>query len=202
VILRESRPLVAAASAVAAAVHLFAGALPALPFWAVTLLLLWLFRDPPRHWNGRPLSLVSPVDGTVTAVDAVTDPYRMQAGHAVVLHGSWFGPYLLRSPIEGRVETVWPEWRDPRTAARRSGHAVSIRTDEGDEVVLAFASRLPWPLMLRATQGERIGHGHVFGLLPFGGLAAVLFAGHGRALVAPGQQVAAGIDPVATLLHD
>lgn len=201
-ILRESRPLVAAAIAVAVAVNIFAGALPALPFWAVTLTLLWLFRDPPRHWNGRPLSLVSPVDGTVATVDAVTDPYRMQAGHAVVLNGGWFGPYLLRSPIEGQVETVWPEWRDPHTAARRTGHAVSIRTDEGDEVVLAFASRLPWPLMLRASQGERIGHGHVFGLLPFGGLAAVLFAGHGRVLVAPGQRVAAGIDPVATLLHD
>jgi hypothetical protein len=202
VILRESRPLVTAAIAAAAAVHIFAETLPALPFWIVALLLLWLFRDPPRHWNGRPLSLVSPVDGTVTAVDAVTDPYRMQAGHAVLLRGGWLGPYLLRSPIEGRVETVWPEWRDPRTAVRRTGHAVSIRTDEGDEVVLAFASRLPWPLMLRAAQGERIGHGHVFGLLPFGGLAAVLFADHGRALVAPGQRVAAGIDPVATLLHD
>jgi hypothetical protein len=202
VILRESRTLVAAAIAVAAAVHIFAGALPALPFWAITLTLVWLFRDPPRHWNGRPLSLVSPVDGAVVAVAALTDPYLMQPGHAVVLRGGWLGPYLLRSPIEGRVETAWSEWRDPQTAARRAGHAVSIRTDEGDEVVLAFASRLPWPLMLRTSQGERIGHGHVFGLLPFGGLAAVMFAGHGRVLVAPGQRVAAGLDPVATLLHD
>jgi phosphatidylserine decarboxylase len=112
------------------------------------------------------------------------------------------GPYLLRSPIEGSVVDRWDRWHDPAGRARRPGRAICIRTDEGDEVLLAYAPRLPVPLRLRAAVGERVGHGQPLGLLPFGGRAAVLFSGHGRALVAPGDRVVAGVDPVAELLHD
>ena len=201
-IIRETRLLVSVAVIVAVAVHAASGMLLALPAWLIVVLLVWLFRNPSRHSNARPLGLISPVDGTVVTVGPVTDPYRKRAGHGVTLRGNLLGPYLLRSPIEGSVVEQWNEWRDPETSALRIGRAVCIRTDEDDEILFAFSSRFPLRHRLRAALGERIGQGQTFGLLPFGGRVAVFFASHGRILATPGQSVTAGVDLVAELLHD
>ena len=194
--------MVLAAVVVAVAVHATAGMLLALPAWVIVVLLVWLFRNPPRRCSARPLGLISPVDGTVATAGQTTDPYRQRTGLGITLRGSLLGPYLLRSPIEGSVVEQWNEWRDPETSALRIGRAVCIRTDEDDEILFAFSSRFPLGLRLRAALGERIGQGQVFGLLPFGGRVAVYFTGHGRVLATPGQSVTAGVDPVAELLHD
>lgn len=194
--------MVIIAVAVAVAVHVVLGMLPALPVWFIVLLLVWLFRNPPRRCSARPLGLISPVDGVVATAGQATDPYRNLSGLGVTLRGGLLGPYLLRSPIEGRVVEQWNEWRDPETSALRIGRAVCIRTDEDDEILFAFSSRFPLRHRLRAALGERIGQGQVFGLLPFGGRAAVYFTGHGRVLAAPGQSVTAGVDQIAELLHD
>ncbi len=200
-IVREGRPLVGALACLALLLQLVPGGSVAIVGWGAVVAVAWLLRDPRRRVNAHALGLVSPVDGTVVAAGATFDPYRETEAHEVRLRGGWLGPFVLRSPIEGQVVAQWGEWRDPDTG-RRSGGAISIRTDEHDEVVLAFSARLSLPRAFRAVIGERVGQGQRFGLLPFGGAARVLFSGHGRLQAQPGQRVLAGVDQVAELLHD
>ena len=202
-IVHEARPALVAVAALAVGVHAGVGGAAAVLAWGLLVLLGWLFREP-RHEHGEahPLNLLSPADGVVAGAGPATDPYRKQPALAVVVRVGWRGPYRLRCPIEGQVVEQWGGWRDPQGGRARSGGAVCLRTDEGDEVVLAFSARLPLLRRVHAAVGDRIGHGHALSLLPFGGRTAVLFAGHGRVLVAPGQPVIAGRDSVAQLLHD
>ena len=202
-IVHEARPALVAVAALAVGVHAAAGGGAALLAWGLLLLLGWLFREPVyRPGDTHPLGLLSPADGVVASAGPCTDPYRGLAALAVEVRVGWRGPYRLRCPIEGRVVEQWRDWRDPADGRLRSGGAVCLRTDEGDEVTLAFSARLPLLRRVHAAVGDRIGHGHALSLLPFGGRTAVLFSGHGRVLAEPGQAVRAGHDGVAELLHD
>ena len=201
-IVREYRLPVASVALLALAVHVTLGTAPALLPWAVTGLLLCLFRDPPFHGSSHPLALVSPVRGTVREAGPAEDPYEGVACHAVQVDADWRGPYLVRSPIEGAVVAQWGEWREPGAQIRRRGGALRIRTDEGDEVLLALAGRVTVRLVGNLGIGDRVGHAKVIGLMPFGGRAALYFSGHGRVLASAGQPVSAGVDPLAELLHD
>lgn len=201
-VVREYRLPVASVALLALVVHASLGTTAALLPWALTGLLLWLFRDPPFRGSTHPLALVSPVRGTVREAGPADDPYEGGAGHAVLVEADWRGPYLVRSPIEGVVVAQWGEWREPGVQLRRRGGALRIRTDEGDEVLLALAGSLTVRLVGNLAIGDRVGHAKVVGLMPFGGRAAIYFSGHGRVLASPGQPVSAGIDPLAELLHD
>ncbi|MDX1593888.1 MAG: hypothetical protein R3298_06545, partial [Gammaproteobacteria bacterium] len=142
-IVREARRWLVAAAAVAAAIHVTAGHLAGVAAWGIVASLSWLFRDPPRRGNVHPLTLFSPVNGTVLEAGERNDPYRCQEALGVSLRGSWSGPYLLRSPIEGQIVATWDGWRVSAPGRERVGRALCIRTDEDDEVVLAYAPRVP-----------------------------------------------------------
>jgi hypothetical protein len=125
-----------------------------------------------------------------------------RAGHLVHIEADWRGPYLVRSPTEGAVVAQWNEWREPQSSKPRRGCALRIRTDEGDEVLLALDGRLWIGLARGLGIGDRVGHARTIGLMPFGGRVALHFTGHGRVLAEVGQQVSAGVDAVAELIHD
>ncbi len=202
-VVRKYRLPVASVALLALLLQVLYGTAVALLPWLITALLLWLFRDPPLRARSHPMALVSPVRGTVRAAGPGEDPYEAdRSGHLVQIDADWRGPYLVRCPIEGSVVEQWSEWRDPVTGSRHRGRALRIRTDEGDEVLLALAGRLTVDLGRYLGIGDRVGHAKAIGLMPFGGRAALHFTGHGRILATPGQRVLAGVDPVAELIHD
>ena len=77
-----------------------------------------------------------------------------------------------------------------------------IQSDEGDDVVLIVESGL---LNSRpqcyAHSGERIGQGQRCGYIRFGAPVHVLIPSSSRISVAVGDQVNAGSDIIATLVH-
>ena len=50
----------------------FFSAQASIPFWVLTLLLIFLFRDPHRKVPALPLGIVCPVDGRVIAIEEVS----------------------------------------------------------------------------------------------------------------------------------
>lgn len=171
-IAREGWPIVLSLAAVA-------GLLLYCPWPAVAALPALLgvlaavkFRDPDREAPADALGVLSPVDGVVTAVDRDADGQRVQ------LRVAMFSPYLLRAPTEGRIHDA--------------GHGLSIRTDEGEEVVLRLRGPRWLPSAAVLGYGERVGHGQRCGLLRAARCAEIWLPDDADLLVRRGARVRAG----------
>ena len=109
------------------------------------------------------------------------------------------GVYATRSPVEGKILESRPS-RNPSTANVPNG--VWIKTDENDDLVVAM-SRGP---LGNAPQcffrfGERVGQGQRCGYLHFGGRIHVYLPANCRVVVNINDQLQAGRDVIAHLVH-
>ena len=175
--------------------------------WAIALpagLLLvafWLlFRDPRRSIPAAPLGVVSPVDGTVVAVDKVYAPVAKGEMHCIRIAIDSFGTYTARSPVEGKI-------LDLRSVAEKGDaeyetNALWVQTDEGDDVVLQFLGyRLGLPPRAIVRFGERVGQGKRCAFLRLARSAEIHLPKTSTVLVSPGDKVTAGTDIVGKLLN-
>ncbi len=202
-IAREGWLWIAVIAIPAAIVYLLYG-LASLPLWALVLLLLFLFRDPARKVPAVPLGIVSPVDGRVTAIDTVHDTYLDRSALSVSVQMGFTSVYSAHSPMEGKVMEQWLDV--PRkiasTDAKVATYAQWIQSDEKDDLVLVVEGNphLPRP-QCYAQSGERIGQGQRCGFIHFGSLVEVLIPMGSRIDVSVGDDVLAGTDIIATLVH-
>jgi len=175
-----------------------------LPLWALVVFLLYLFRDPARKIPAVPLGIVSPVDGKVTAIDTVHDIYLDRQALSISVKMGFTSVYSAHSPMEGKVLEQWLDV--PRKTADANEavatYAQWIQSDEKDDVVLVIeaTSRQSRPLCY-AQSGERIGQGQRCGFIRFGSQVEVLIPPGSRIDVSVGDEVSAGIDIIATLVH-
>ncbi len=204
---REGWLLIAATVVSGFAASFYFGLWVALPLWCFCLLLGYLFRDPARVIPPVPLAVVSPADGTVVAVGQVYDHYLERDALRVFIHMSRLGSYVTRAPIEGKIIQHWYESITQRRERNEGDtvlehYAVWLQSDENDDVVLAVGvgKRALKPVFYHHS-GERIGQGERCGLVRFGGYIEVLLPLNSRVEVAEGDQVMAGADILAMLVH-
>ena len=82
-------------------------------------------------------------------------------------------------------------------------HAMWVRTDEGDDVVLVVTSRWSFHrVRFSVNVGERIGQGQRCGFSHFGSRVDVLAPASSRSEVLSGQRIQAGSTVIASLVHD
>ena len=208
-IAHEGRIPVVTLVAAAVVTSALAGLVPGLLVGILAGLVAWLFRDPPRMVPARPLGVVSPVDGAVRSCREVHDPWLQRAVRRVGILVTFPGMGPLRSPTEGKVMDYrlrHEAYRDhggyrvPRNTV--TSHALWLRTDEGDDLVLVVSSR--WRLHRLVSQvrvGERLGQGQRWGFAYLVSRVDVLFPVKSRFAVQPGRPVVAGTDVLATLVH-
>ncbi|NOX92644.1 MAG: phosphatidylserine decarboxylase [Gammaproteobacteria bacterium] len=202
-IAREGWVWIAATAIPAVVVYLLYG-LASLPLWVLLLLLLFLFRDPARKVPAVPLGIVSPVDGKVVAIDTVHDVFLDRQALSVSVRMGFTSVYSAHSPMEGKVLEQWLDM--PRKIAGTdeevATYAQWIQSDEKDDVVLVVEvnPHLPRP-QCYAQSGERIGQGQRCGFIHFGSLVEVLIPVTSRIDVSVGDNVLAGTDIIATLVH-
>lgn len=175
--------------------------------WAIALpagllfIALWLlFRDPRRSIPAAPLGVVSPVDGTVVAVDKVHTGVVQGEAHRVRIDIDSFGTYTARSPVEGKI-------LDLRSLAEKGDaifetNALWVQTDEGDDVVLQFLGyRLGLAPRAIVRFGERVGQGKRCAFLRLARSAEIYLPINSTVLVAPGDEVEAGTGLIGKLLN-
>lgn len=198
---REGWPFVLATGLAALLVQYYAGLRWAVSLWGAAVFIAYLFRDPERFVPGGALAVLSPADGVVTAVEQARDPYLDRDASVIRVGMNRLGAYAMRSPVEGMVMQHWDEPVIGQSSPA-DRHGIWLRTDEGDNVVLALA---PGRRLLQARcalqLGERIGQGRRCGFVPFGGRVAVFLPVSARTDVVPGQRVKAGVDTLARLVH-
>jgi phosphatidylserine decarboxylase len=195
--------------------HMSVGGIYAIPVWLLTILLVYVFRDPDRKIPPIALAVVSPVDGRIKAIENTVDPYLERNATAIRMNMKLTGSFVVRSPIEGKVMNQWLGTVNPARQENgtnspehvsndkyRHYHAMWAQTDEGDDVVLVLVKKMfGFRPRYYVHAGERVGQGQRCGFVSFGCEALLLVPEVSRRECIPGNSVTAGSDVIATLIH-
>ena len=178
-----------------------------LPLWVLAGCLLYLFREPAPDIPNQPLAVLSPGEGDVVEVVESRDPWlERQAVRVRIALGS-LGVGVLRSPVEGKVMDYWTSaqpFNEPgrlrETGFSPNCYSAWVKTDEGDDVVLAVSSLRPISrFKLYVAPGERIGIGQRMGFIYFGNVVDVYMPVGTRREASAGDAVRAGTSVLGAL---
>jgi phosphatidylserine decarboxylase len=143
---------------------------------AVTLAIVWFFRDPRRVIPAGPGEVVSPADGKIVAIEPIDDPLIGPA-YEIGIFLSIFNVHANRAPVAGRVVGI--EYRPGKML--NALRPESAKENERLEVRLQETTR-PYRLMrVRQITGQfarrivcwlrpddRLGRGEMFGMIKLG----------------------------------
>jgi phosphatidylserine decarboxylase len=179
----------------------------ALPLWALSAVLLYLFRDPQRRVPASPLGIVSPVDGRISSIETVEDQYLNRQAICIGIQMGITSVYSIHSPIEGKIAQTWYKVpsqivaADGQASMAAETYAQWIQSDEADDVVLVVAARQGSGPQCYAHSGERVGQGQRCGFIRFGSPINLLLPVSSRIGVKVGDKVQAATDILASLVH-
>ena len=199
----EGRSYVALSAVVVAGSHAFLGPQLAWPSWILLVVALFLFRDFSRAITPKALAVVSPVDGVVTEVVEMRDPYLGRSARRVTIRQSLLGEFNVHSPVEGKVhKRWWPGQEGVTDGVPPDEFAVWVQTDEGEDVVFGVELRRSFRFLRCGIQsGERMGQGRRCGFLGFGLPVHTYLPKNSRVEVSTGQRVRAGSDIIGVLVR-
>ncbi len=196
-IVREGWIVLVALLVAVLVLHALLGWWAAAPLLALLVLAIVFFHDAPRNVPAEPLAIISPVDGVIIHRRECYDAFLDREAVKLSIRVDWLGAYLLRSPVEGTSLELVGEAVDAF-----DGTASWLRTDEGDEIVLAISEgRMFGARPCQSNYGERIGQGRCCGVRRLARQVDVYLPTHSRVEVELGQHVDAGADVLAKLVH-
>ena len=173
-IAREGWPHVGIAVGLALLATAFLGGWSLL-FWALAVLVIQFFRDPPRAVPLQPGIAVSPADGRVLLVQKARDPYLEREALKISVFMNVFNVHSNRSPVEGVVKQRWYQGGKflkaslDKSSDENERMAVWIHMDDGTEVTcVQIAGLLARRILCYANSGDRLRRGQRYGFIRFG----------------------------------
>ncbi len=170
----------------------------AILLWIPWAIFFFFIRDFHRDIPPTPLAIISPVDGVVTAIKEVQNPFIDQASCCYTIEQSQWGEFNMHSPIEGKVEQLWV--REP--GDNKKALVFWVRTDEQDDVVTHV--RLESALQHASTAlhpGERVGQGRRCGFVAVGCKVDIYLPKNVKQLAEIGDKVIAGKNILSHFIH-
>jgi len=178
------------------------------PAWAIIPLLLaafflWFFRDPERAIPQDPGAVVSPADGKVTDVSAIT--LGNQQCQRVSIFLSVFDVHVNRSPIAGVIRDIRHQsgkFLDARSKDCAELNEQNIVTVEGESRTIVFkqiAGLLARRIVFHHKVGDRLERGQRVGLIKFGSRTDLILDSSARLNVKIGDHVKGGASVLAYL---
>lgn len=179
----------------------------ALPFGVLIIFSAYFFRDPERKISEDPAVIVSPADGTVTAIDEVEgvegDPYLTMRLKRISIFLSVFDVHVNRTPIAGELIHSEPrgglylDARKPESSLLNESRLWIIKGERGlvgvKQITGAIARRIvPW-----AHVGDQLQKGERFGMIRFGSRTELYLPMETEILVKVGDKVCGGASEVA-----
>lgn len=175
IIAREGWFFLAAATAIAALVHAYAGFWWALPLWIVALFVLQFFRDPPRQVPADARAVLSPADGRIVAVERAADPYLEREALRISVFMNVFNAHSNRVPVDGSVVKTWYfagrffNAALSKASLENERAALWLKTPDGRDVtVVQVAGLIARRILCYAREGQQYGRGDRFGFIRFG----------------------------------
>lgn len=182
----------------------------AVPAFALGAVLIRLYWEPRRRPPAVPLGLLSPVDGRVARIEPYQDTWLDRPALRISIELSPPGITVFFSATEGKVQRIWTNYgpfgeeRLKRSLrASPDCYAVQVKSDEGDNVLMAVSSR--WPLSrcrFHRSPGERIGQGARFGFVYFASSFELLAPADAIPRIEVGDRVRAISSVLAELKRD
>jgi phosphatidylserine decarboxylase len=177
------------------------GIIWSLPAFGLAGLVVAFFRDPDREVPVDPRLLVSPADGTVTAVEAL--PADAEHGTRVSIFLSVFDVHVSRSPAAGCIASV--DYRPGRhrnamlaaSASQNERNVVRVEGEDGAVVFTQIAGLLARRIVFWPRVGDQVERGQRVGMIKFGSRTDVLVPRGAEPLVRVGQHVSGGRSPIA-----
>lgn len=173
----------------------------------VTLLgiaMALFFRDFPREITAGPNEVVSPADGTITAIeDFESDPHYDGPCRRVSIFLSVFSAHINRAPFESTVVKVIPtvgrylDARDPECSKHNVSNALWLDTPRGPMTVRQITGAVARRIVCPVTPGTRLGKGEKFGMIRFGSRTELYLPPGTEVTVKIGEYVYAGLTTMA-----
>jgi phosphatidylserine decarboxylase len=169
----EGWPFILVPGAIAVALALAGRRVLAAPFAVAAALSLGFFRDPERAVTRRPNAVVSPADGTVTAVEEAEDDFVGPAVR-VSIFLSPLDVHVNRAPISGLVAgTVYTPGRFVAAYKADAGAvnercAIHLQGEAARVTVVQIAGVAARRIVCRVGSGEKLEAGDRIGMIRFG----------------------------------
>ena len=175
----------------------------AIPVLLLAAFFLWFFRDPERRIPTLPGAVVSPGDGKVTDVSAVSGGGSPR--HRISIFLSVFDVHVNRSPIAGVIRDVRYQrgkFLNAMGANSAEENEQNIVTVEGEGRTVVFkqiAGLIARRIVFNPKVGDHVACGERVGLIKFGSRVDVLFDGDAAIQVKLGDRVQGGATVLALL---
>lgn len=202
---REAWPFVLPFLVAAGVFWLVGILLAAVSMTVLGLLVLLFFRDPTREYDGPPDVVLAPAEGTVTAVEVITDSaLGDQTWRRISIFLSVFNVHTQKTPVEGVViGSIATPGRKLPAYRKEAGdlnenHLTLLRRTDGDLIaVRQIAGLVARRVVSRLQAGQRVIQGEPLGLIKFGSRVDVFVPMSYDPLVEKGQRVISGETPLA-----
>ena len=168
-------------------------------------LVLLFFRDPKRNYDGPPDVVIAPADGTVTAVEVITDgALGDDTWRRISIFLSVFNVHTQKTPVEGMViGSIATPGKKLAAYRKEAGdvnenHLTLLRRPQGDLIaVRQIAGLIARRVVSQLQAGQRVIRGEPLGLIKFGSRVDVFVPMSYDTLVEKGQRVISGETPLA-----
>ncbi|MGE5841090.1 MAG: phosphatidylserine decarboxylase family protein [Deltaproteobacteria bacterium] len=168
---------------------------------ALTLFVLYFFRDPDRKVEAEEKAVLSPADGKVLGawnLESGENPMGAKAVKVSVFM-SLFNVHVNRVPARGRIARI--SYRPgaffaanlDKASQKNEQNAVFLDTQDGRKIVfIQIAGLIARRIACWVREGEEVQEGQRFGLIRFGSRVDVYLPEGSRVTVQPGHNVKAG----------
>ena len=145
----------------------------------ITAWCIYFFRDPNRYVPAAKGVLVSPADGTVSAVVDVVPPAELGMGDEprvrISIFLSVFNVHVNRVPAAGKITGLayvhgkYLSAAAPEAGEENERQLVRMTTEDGDDIAFAqVAGLIARRIICDLSEGDEVARGDRFGLIRFG----------------------------------
>ncbi len=173
---------------------------------ALTLFVIFFFRDPERIVPGGKEVVVSPADGRVIVIKEIFEPtYLKQNVKQISIFLSVFNVHVNRSPIGGTVESVkynpgkFHVASVDKASLDNEQTAMVIADGSNKILVKQIAGLIARRIVCYAKPGDRIKTGERYGLIRFGSRVDIFLPKDADLKVKIGDSIKGARDIIAVL---
>lgn len=184
--------------------------------WIGVLLTIWcayFFRDPDRVTPLREGLVVSPADGTISAIEEVVSPPETgldgERRVRISIFMNVFDVHVNRTPVPGRIARMayipgkFLNADLDKASDENERQGILIESADGTTIAMVQIAGLIARRIVRfVKEGDVVGVGERIGLIRFGSRVDVYLPAGQAALVAMGQRAYAGETVLADLKSD
>jgi phosphatidylserine decarboxylase len=195
----EGYPFIAVAGIATLILVLLSWKIPALLALAVTLFIVYFFRNPQRISPAEENTFLAPADGVVTFLGSAQESHLGVEMLKISIFMSVFNVHINRVPCSGTVVDTFyirgkfHDARDDRATYENEQSGIILESEQGEKIVIVqVAGLIARRIVSYPKKGDSLERGQRFGLIRFGSRVDVYLPKGADLRVALGDKTVAG----------